>query len=104
MKENQKLNDEIREFINKELQKGFDEIDGKIAVIAAEVVASTLDAPLSIKQVAKITGRSEQCIYKFCQKGIISFEKVSGRVSVNLRSVNENLLRLYRKHNGVRTE
>ena len=58
----------------------------------AEFVGSLLDYPLTVRQTAKITGRSEDNIYKMCKRGRIPFTKIGSQIHINLRDVNSVLI------------
>lgn len=59
----------------------------------AKIIGSILDFPLSVKQFAKLTGKSDSCIYKMCQREQIPYTKKGGKIYINLKDVNYQLLR-----------
>ena len=58
----------------------------------AEFVGSLLDYPLTVKQTAKLTGRSEDNIYKMCRRGRIPYTKIGTQIHINLRDINSVLI------------
>ena len=68
------------------------DLDDKIKGSVSNYVGSMLEFPLTIKQTAKLTGRSEQCIYKMCQRGIIPYTKRGGQVHINMKDISSALI------------
>ena len=66
-----------------------------IGPAVAEQLGSILDFPLTVKQLASLTGRTEANIYKMCQRKQIPYTKVGSQIHINLKDVNNQLLRLY---------
>ena len=62
----------------------------------AETLGSILDFPLTVKQLASLTGRTEANIYKMCQRKQIPYTKVGSQIHINLKDVNNQLLCLHR--------
>ena len=65
-----------------------------IGPIVAEKLGSLFNFPLTIKQVAALTGRTENNIYKMCQRHQIPYTKSRGQVHINLKDINRHLLDL----------
>lgn len=87
---------QMAEFIEKKVSKAADEkmkllMPQAIATIEAKI-SHVLNLPLSVKQVALLTGRTEASIYKMCQRKQIPFVKNGGVVHIYLRDVNDMLL------------
>ena len=61
----------------------------------AESLGSILDFPLTVKQLAKLTGRTESNIYKMCQRGQIPYTKAGTQIHINLKDVNMHLLEIH---------
>lgn len=68
------------------------DLDDKIKGSVSNYVGSMLEFPLTIKQTAKLTGRSEQCIYKMCQRGVIPYTKIGGQVHINMKDISSALI------------
>ena len=71
----------------------YDKIKVMIGPFVAESLGSILDFPLNVKQIASLTGKSEASIYKMCQRGHIPHIKRGARIYINLKDVNEELLK-----------
>lgn len=71
----------------------YDKIKVMIGPFVAESLGSILDFPLNVKQISSLTGKSEASIYKKCQRGQIPHIKRGTRIYINLRDVNEELLK-----------
>ena len=87
---------QMAEFIDNRIARMTDE---KLKMILPQAVATIeskishiLNLPLSVKQVALLTGRSEASIYKMCQRKQIPYIKNGGVVHIYLRDVNDMLL------------
>ena len=65
-----------------------------IGPVVAEKLGILFDFPLTIKQVASLTGRTENNIYKMCQRNLIPFTKTKGTIHINLKDINRHLLDL----------
>lgn len=50
--------------------------------------------PLTVRQVAHLTGRTEQNIYKMMQRDRIPYTKVGNQVHINLRDINNILIQV----------
>ena len=68
------------------------DLDDKIKGSVSNYVGSMLEFPLTIKQTAKLTGRTEQCIYKMCQRGVIPYTKIGGQVHINMKDISSALV------------
>ena len=68
------------------------DLDDKIKGSVSNYVGSMLEFPLTKKQTAKLTGRSEQCIYKMCQRGVIPYTKIGGQVHINMKDISSALI------------
>jgi hypothetical protein len=93
---NEATKSQMAEFIEKKVSKAADEkmkllMPQAIATIEAKI-SHVLNLPLSVKQVALLTGRTEASIYKMCQRKQIPFVKNGGVVHIYLRDVNDMLL------------
>ncbi len=91
------LTDEVLERVQKAIyHKLKGDIESELISIikenVAEFVGSLLDYPLTVRQTAKITGRSEDNIYKMCKRGRIPFTKIGSQIHINLRDVNSVLI------------
>ena len=65
-----------------------DTIKGSIS----DYIGAMLDFPLTIRQVAKLTGRSEQNIYKMCYRGAIPYTKKGGQIHINMKDISSALI------------
>ena len=74
------------------------EINSELVLIikenVAEVVGSLLDYPLTVRQTAKLTGRTEENIYKMCKRGRIPYTKIGSQIHINLRDLNSVLIQV----------
>lgn len=77
--------DEMEDIIAESLKK-------LIGPAVAESLGSILDFPLTVKQMASLTGRTEANIYKMCQRKQIPFTKVGSQIHINLKDVSIQLL------------
>ena len=68
------------------------DLDDKIKGSVSNYVGSMLEFPLTIRQAAKLTGRTEQCIYKMCQRGVIPYTKIGGQVHINMKDISSALI------------
>lgn len=86
----------LTEYIDKRILKITDEklVQMKPRIIAAveSDLGYVLSLPLSVKQVALLTGRTEACIYKMCQRGKLPYVKNGDVVNIYLRDINNMLL------------
>ena len=92
-----KLTDEVLDRVQTAIyQKLKSDIETELASTikgnVAECVGSLLDYPLTVRQAAKLTGRSENNIYKMCKRGRIPYTKVGSQIHINLRDVNSVLI------------
>ena len=81
----EELKCELGDIIYKKLQE-------LIGPAVAENIGTYLDFPLTVKQLAKLTGRTEANIYKMCQRKQIPYTKVGSQIHINLKDVNAQLL------------
>lgn len=93
---NEATKSQMSEFIERKISKVADEkmkllMPQAIATIEAKI-SHVLNLPLSVKQVALLTGRTEASIYKMCQRKQIPFVKNGEVVHIYLRDVNDMLL------------
>ena len=65
-----------------------DTIKGSVS----DYIGAILDFPLTIRQTAKLTGRSEQNIYKMCYRGAIPYTKKGGQIHINIKDINSALI------------
>ena len=87
---------QMADFIDKRVARMTDEklktlMPHTVATIEAKI-SHILNLPLSVKQVALLTGRTEASIYKMCQRKQIPYIKNGGVVHIYLRDVNDMLL------------
>ena len=86
---------QIKEEVIEEMD---DIIAEKVQSILGQAVAqklgTILDFPLTVSQLAALTGRSKANIYKMCQRKQIPFTKSGTQIHINLKDVNYQLLRL----------
>lgn len=87
------VKDEMTEEINELISERLKEMIGPAV---AQELGSILDFPLTVKQLASLTGRTEANIYKMCQRGQIPYTKVGSQLHINLKDVNNQLLRLHK--------
>lgn len=67
-----------------------------IGPAVADTLGTILDFPLTVKQLASMTGRTQANIYKMCQRGQIPYTKVGTQIHINIKDVNDQLLCLKR--------
>ena len=65
-----------------------DTIKGSVS----DYIGTMLDFPLTIRQTAKLTGRSEQNIYKMCYRGAIPYTKKGGQIHINMKDISSALI------------
>ena len=73
-----------------------DRVKQMIGPAVAESLGAILDFPLTVKQFASLSGRTESNIYKMCQRGQLPYTKVGSQIHINLKDVNYYLLCLHR--------
>lgn len=84
---------EMRKVLYGDLRRSLlKDLDDKIKGSVSNYVGSMLEFPLTIKQTAKLTGRTEQCIYKMCQRGVIPYTKIGGQVHINMKDISSALI------------
>lgn len=81
--------DEMEDIISEKMK-------GLIRPAVAEELGSILDFPLTVRQMASLTGRTEANIYKMCQRKQIPYTKSGNQIHINLKDVNNQLLHLHR--------
>lgn len=91
----QQIKEEMQEEIKKEMKAYVkytlkDLTLSKIAMKFGEVI----NFPLTVHQVAQITGRTEQNIYKMLQRCQIPYTKVGNVIHINLRDLNNILIQV----------
>lgn len=74
-----------------------DKLRELVGPVVTESIENILDFPLTVKQMAKLTGRSEENIYKMCQRKQIPYTKYGKLIHINLKDVNDQLL-FIKKH------
>ena len=85
--------DKIRDRVCDAMQeKIVDVLRPTIAEIVHQEVGELLDFPLTVHQVAKLTNRTEDNIYKMCQRGKISYTRIGSQVHISLRDINSSLI------------
>ena len=65
-----------------------DTIKGSVS----DYIGTMLDFPLTIRQTAKLTGRSEQNIYKMCYRWAIPYTKKGGQIHINMKDISSALI------------
>ena len=89
----EQMKKELTAFINESVSATVQaKLESIVNMAVENKVNSILDLPLSVKQVALITGRSAQSIYKMCQREQIPYKKNGGVIHLSLRVINEILL------------
>ncbi len=85
--------DDIRDRLCAKMQASLEDVLRPIIceIVHAEI-GELLDFPLTVHQVAKLTNRSEENIYKMCQRGKIPYSKVGSQIHINLRDINSSLI------------
>ena len=63
--------------------------------VVGEVLGTFIDFPLTVKQLASLTGRSADNIYKMLQRKQIPYTKVGSQIHINLKDVSKQLLSLH---------
>lgn len=81
----EELKDELGDIV-------YDKLQELIGPAVAEHLGNYLDFPLTVRQMAKLTGRTEANIYKMCQRDQIPYTKVGTQIHINLKDVNAQLL------------
>lgn len=76
-------------------------IEDRIVNILSDKLAMILDFPLSIHQVATLTGRKEKTIYKMCERGHLTYTKKKKSIFINLRDLGGVLDRVSRGEDTV---
>ena len=85
--------DDMRDRVCAKMEKSIVEaLRPVICEIVHEEIGELLDFPLTVHQVAKLTNRTEENIYKMCQRGKIPFTKVGSQIHINLRDINSSLI------------
>lgn len=86
-----KIKDEImKEFI--EIIQG--QVEEVVVYKVVGKISEILDFPLSVRQFAILAGKSESCVYKMCQREQIPYTKKHGKIYINIKDVNYQLLGL----------
>ena len=94
MEQDNKINPEWQEIIANHIKADMEEyIEDKITSVLARQLGKMLDFPLTVHQVAALTGRKEKAIYKMCEREILPYTKVGKSVYKNLRHLNSVLYR-----------
>lgn len=79
------------ELLHKIREAFFSELKNDLQVFVigeiAKQIGVLLDFPLTIRQVATLTGRNEQNIYKMCQRNKIPYTKTGSQIHINLRDI-----------------
>lgn len=93
------LKAQIKEEIKAEMKDYIDEfISGRVNAVVGPVIVEMLgkfmDFPLNIRQLAALMGRTEDNVYKMCQRYKIPYTKTRGVIHVNLKDINRQLLDL----------
>lgn len=93
-----RLKEEFKDIIQIEINKAVDDrIDKVLPMAIQKGITSMINFPLSVRQVAELTGHTEACIYKRIQRGQMPYSKVGGIVYININDVNDMLLSLDHK-------
>lgn len=89
------LKNQIKEELSVEMEDViYEKIKEFVSPAIQDSIREYLDFPLTVKQVARMTGRTETNIYKMCQRAQIPYSKVGSQIHINLRDVNKQLLGL----------
>lgn len=78
---------EMRAYIKYTLQ------DLTLAKVARQL-GDVINFPLTVHQVAQLTGRTEQNIYKMLQRCQIPYTKLGNVIHINLRDINNILIQV----------
>ena len=78
--------------VNDMKEEVMNELSSSIKGLIRDYIGSILDFPLTVRQAAHLTGRTEDNIYKMCQRGIIPFTKVGAQIHINIRDINSALI------------
>lgn len=73
-----------KEEILQHLESYFEDM---ILAVMTRQIGKILDFPLTVKQVASLTGRSKHNIYKMCQRDKLPYTKVGKTVLISLRDI-----------------
>lgn len=100
MKESNKTNElsdeklnEMRKALYTDLRKALlKDLNDTIKGSVSDFIGTMLDFPLTIRQTAKLTGRSEQNIYKMCYRGAIPYTKKGGQIHINMKDISSALV------------
>ena len=91
------LKAQIKEEIKAEMKDYIDEfISGRVNAVVGPVIVEMLgkfmDFPLNIRQLAALMGRTEENVYKMCQRGTIPYTKRGGQLHINLKDISSRLI------------
>ena len=78
--------------INRMKEEVMREVSSSLKSFVTDYVGSILDFPLTVKQTARLTGRSVENIYKMCQRGTIPYTKRGGQLHINLKDISSRLI------------
>lgn len=93
--ERQVLLIQLREALKEELGDFIAEkVNEIIGPAVAHRLGDILDFPLTVRQTARLTGRTPENIYKMCQRGQIPYTKVGSQIHINLKDISKQLLSL----------
>ena len=85
--------EEIRKSLFVDLRRTLlKDINDKIKGSVSDYIGTMLDFPLTIRQAARLMGRSEPNIYKMCQRGVIPYTKKGGQIHVNMKDISSALI------------
>ena len=83
----------ICEILNGHILEAYSEtIRQEIVKAISKMLGQMINLPLSVKQVACITGKSEQSIYKMCQRDQIRYTKLGNLIYINLKDLNNTFI------------
>ena len=93
--ERQLLFIELREALIDELSELIeDKIKETVGPAVAHRLGEILDFPLTVRQTARLTGRSVETVYKMCQRNQLPHTKVGSHIHINLKDISKQLLSL----------
>jgi len=91
------LKREIKEQVIEEITPIiYERIKEVIGPSVAEGLQSFMDFPLTVRQVASMTGRTPDSVYKMCRRCKIPFTKLGSYIHISLKDLN-NLLQKERE-------
>lgn len=71
-----------------------DSLDKLVGPIVAEKLGNLFDFPLTVNQLATLSGRKKNTIYKMCERNQIPYTRVGKFIHINIKDVNHHLLNI----------